>query len=89
MYFYSEFVGGYAGEGFLYVLHFNGYKFANTTDTYYVYTKGMVSTSLTNTLEPLYDTELSKLSYGEKQKELMKLFRKYNKKETNKESEEK
>lgn len=82
-YFYPEFIGGYAGEGFLYLLHFNGYKFANTVDTYYVYTKGMVPTSLTNTLQPLYDEELSKMSYDEKKKELMKLFRKYNKKEIN------
>jgi len=85
IYFYPEFVGGYAGEGFLYVLHFNGYKFANIASTYYVYTKGKYAGSLTNTIEPLFMYDLDEKPYAEKKKEIMKYFRKYNKKQENKE----
>lgn len=82
IYFYPEYVGGYAGEGFLYVLHFNGFKFANISSTYYIYTKGLVPGSLTNTYEPVFANEINSLKYEQRKKEIMKLFRKHNKKQT-------
>lgn len=79
IYFYPEFIGGYAGEGFLYVLHFNGMKFANITNTYYAYSKGLFDDSLTCNIDPLFAKELDSKSYEEKKKEINKLFKKYNK----------
>ena len=79
-YFFDEYVGGRGGEGFLYMLHFLGYKFANITNTYYVYTMFMNPISLSNNIDPLFAKSIDEMSYGERQKALMKIFRKNNKK---------
>lgn len=81
MYFYPEFIGGYAGEAFLYLLHYAGFKFANLASTLYIYTKGMLPDSLTNNVEPSYSIEIGNMTYEQRKKELTKLMRKYNKKQ--------
>lgn len=78
VYFYPEYVGGFAGEGFLYTLYFKNKKFANITSTYYIYNIGMVQGSLSNTLIPIFSNEINELELDQKKKEIMKLFKKYN-----------
>ena len=79
-YFFDEYVGGRGGEGFMYMLHFLGYKFANITDTYYVYTMFMNPSSLSNNLDPLFAKTIDEMPYDERKKALMKIFRRNNKK---------
>lgn len=79
-YFFDEYAGGRGGEGFLYMLHFLGYKFANITDTYYVYTMFMNPASLSNNLDPLFAKAIDEMSYEDRKKALMKIFRNNNKK---------
>ena len=78
-YFFDEFIGGYAGEGFLYILHFNGMKFYNINSTYYVYTKGMFKDGLTSRIDPLFAKDLDNMTYDERKAEMEKLLDKYNK----------
>lgn len=79
VYFFPEYVGGFAGEGFLYVLHFIGKKkFANISNTYYIYNRGILENSLTNTIEPLYANSVNELPYNDKKVEITRLFKKYN-----------
>lgn len=79
-YFFDEYAGGRGGEGFLYMLHFLGYKFANITDTYYVYTMFMNPVSLSNNLDPLFAKAIDEMPYEDRKKALMKIYRKNNKK---------
>lgn len=79
IYFYPEYIGGFAGEGFMYTLHFKGKKFANINNTYYIYNRGVLQNSMSNVLEPVYANSVNELSYDDKKKEIMRLLRKYNK----------
>ncbi len=78
-YFYPEYIGGFAGEGFMYTLHFKGKKFANLNNTYYIYNRGILENSMSNFIEPVYANTVNELSYDDKKKEIMRLLRKYNK----------
>ena len=78
IYFYDEFVGGRAGEGFLYTLFFNGYKFANINTTTYLYTYKILPDSLSNIMIPVYAEHLDKLTYKGKKAKILNLFKKYN-----------
>ena len=78
IYFYPEYIGGFAGEGFLYTLHFKGKKFANLASTYYIYNRGVLQNSLSNILEPVYANSVNELEYDDKKKEILRLFKKYN-----------
>lgn len=78
VYFYPEYIGGFAGEGFLYTLHFNGKKFSNINTTYYIYNRGTMKNSISNILEPVYANTVNELSYDDRKQEIMRLFKKYN-----------
>ncbi len=49
-YFYDEYDNGMCGEGFLYTLHFLGYKFANIPTTIYLYRRGLDPNSMSKTM---------------------------------------
>jgi len=78
VYFYPEYETGMCGEGFLYTLHFLGYKFANIISTIYVYTRGLVKNSMSNTIEQKFASAIDSLSYDMKKEYIMELFNTYN-----------
>lgn len=77
-YFYDEYDTGMAGEGFLYTLHFLGYKFANLPTTMYLYRRGMAENSMSNNIVPEFANAINSLSYENKREYIMELFNKYN-----------
>lgn len=78
VYFYDEYEEGRAGDGFLYTLHFLGYKFANIISTIYVYSKGLIKNSLSNTKKQQFAAAMDLLDYENKQKFIMEMFGNYN-----------
>lgn len=78
VYFYPEYENGMCGEGFLYTLHFLGYKFANIISTIYVYTRGLIKNSMSNTKNPEFASAIDSLSYDMKKEYIMELFNAYN-----------
>lgn len=79
IYFYPEYEDGLCGEGFLYTLHFLGYKFANITSTIYVYTRGLLKDSMSNNKKQEFASAIDNLSYDMKKQYIMELFNNYNK----------
>lgn len=79
-YFFDEYIGGRAGEGFMYMLHFLGYKFANINTCQYVYTIGILKDSMTNKIEPIFANSINEMDYDTKKEEFKKLMKKYNSK---------
>lgn len=77
-FFYDEYIGGRAGEGFLYTLFVKGCKFASINNTAYVYNIGKQENSLTNTIIPDFANNLNALPWKERKIEITKLFKKYN-----------
>jgi len=83
-YFYDEYDNGMCGEGFLYTLHFLGYKFANIPTTIYLYRRGLDPNSMSNTMVPEFANAIDSLLYENKREYIMELFNKYNGKPTKK-----
>jgi len=83
-YFYDEYDSGMCGEGFLYTLHFLGYKFANIPTTIYLYRRGLDPNSMSNTMVPEFANAIDSLLYENKREYIMELFNKYNGKPTKK-----
>ena len=77
-YFFDEFETGRCGEGFLYTLHFLGYKFANIKSTVYIYNYKVMKDSMTNNINPDYADAMDQMSYEDKKVLIMDLFNKYN-----------
>ncbi len=77
-YFYDEYDTGMCGEGFLYTLHFLGYKFANIPSTIYLYRRGIAKNSMSNNIVPEFANAINSLSYENKREYIMELFNKYN-----------
>ncbi len=77
-YFFDEYETGRCGEGFLYALHFFGYKFANIISTLYIYTKGVVKDSMTNTIIPEMANLMDAQTYDMKRTAIMEMFDNYN-----------
>lgn len=78
IYFYPEYEEGLCGQGFLYTLHFLGYKFANITSTIYFYTRGVLKDSMSNNLTPNFANAIDTLSYEKKKEYIEELFNVYN-----------
>ena len=78
IYFYDEYNTGRCGDGFLYTLHFLGYKFANIISTIYVYSKGLIKNSLTNTVDPEFANSMDLLDYENKKMFTLEMFNNYN-----------
>lgn len=78
IYFYPEYEDGLLGQGFLYTLHFLGYKFANIISTVYVYTRGVMKDSMSNKLNPNFANAIDTLSYERKKEYIEELFHAYN-----------
>ena len=78
IYFYPEYEDGLLGQGFLYTLHFLGYKFANIISTVYVYTRGLIKDSMSNKIIPQFANAIDTLSYEKKQEYITELFSAYN-----------
>lgn len=78
IYFYDEYNTGRCGDGFLYTLHFLGYKFANIISTIYLYSKGLIKNSLTNTVEPEFANSMDLLNYENKKLFTLEMFNNYN-----------
>ena len=76
-YFLPEYIGGLAGEGFLYKLFFLKYKFNNIKDTVYLYTYKFIKESLSNTYIPLFAIELDELPFEERKKKINNLYKKH------------
>ena len=77
-YFYDEYETGRCGEGFLYALHFLGFKFANIISTVYVYTKGVMQDSMSNKIIPEFANTVDSISYEHKKGVFTELFETYN-----------
>lgn len=77
-YFYEEYSTGRPGEGFLYTLHYNGFKFANIKSTTYVYTYRFLENSMSNTIIPEFANAIDVLDYENKKVYIDLLFKKYN-----------
>lgn len=77
-YFFDEYNTGRCGEGFLYTLHFLGYKFANIISTVYVYTQGIIQDSMTNKIVPEFANLIDMQEYDMKKTAIMELFNNYN-----------
>lgn len=78
IYFYDEYNTGRCGDGFLYTLHFLGYKFANIISTIYIYSKGLIKNSLTNTVNPEFANSMDLLDYENKKLFTLEMFNNYN-----------
>jgi len=78
IYFYPEYEEGICGQGFLYTLHFLGYKFANIISTIYLYTRGVLKNSMSNTSKPNFANAIDTLSYEKKMEYIEELFNTYN-----------
>lgn len=77
-FFYDEYDTGMAGEGFLYTLHYLGYKFANIPTTFYLYRRGIIQNSMSNNIVPEFANAIDSLSYENKMNYIKELFEKYN-----------
>lgn len=77
-YFFDEYEDGRCGEGFLYTLHFLGYKFANIISTVYLYTKGVVKNSMSNNIKPEFADTVDMIPYENKKGVFTELFETYN-----------
>lgn len=77
-FFFDEYEGGLAGEGFLYTLYYLGYKFGNTTKSIYFYLYKENNNGLSKRLDPLFAKEIDKLDSETRKEEILNLFNKYN-----------
>ena len=77
-YFFDEYETGRCGEGFLYTLHFLGYKFANIITTVYVYLRGVIKSGMTTKIVPEFADAIDAMTYEEKKTHILELFNKYN-----------
>jgi glycosyltransferase involved in cell wall biosynthesis len=76
-YFYNEFIEGGEGQAMLYTMYFNGYKFANITDTIYIYNLGKLENSVSNNYTPrYYNQNLLEKDMHTKRNIIMELYNK-------------
>lgn len=77
-FFFDEYEGGFAGEGFLYTLYYLGYKFANISNSIYFYLYKENKNGLSKRLEPIFAKEIDNLDTNTRKEEILKLFNTYN-----------
>ena len=82
-YFLPEYIGGRAGEAFLYELYAKGCVFASINTTAYIYNVDLTGErqSMSTTMIPVFANEINKLPIKERLEKILKLYAKYNNEE--------